>query len=178
MTLIRRSFIAAGVCAALGGVAASPAAAASGKRYVTTNFPDGSKGYISWKASCNSTANATYAPSWQAYMKEFGPSNVKDLKIEYDIYTAGTGMDTVKYQGTSYVKNVEEYGTYKGAAAGGAAYNTAMGAPIKTTRQRAQTSDVVLVVKFTFGRGIRKDTVIKQIVAYCAAGTVTSPGVS
>ena len=32
-------------------------------------------------------------------MKEIGPSKVKKLKIDYDLYIEGTGLDTIRYQG-------------------------------------------------------------------------------
>ncbi len=159
----------------------SPAHADRGVRWIYTHFPTGSRGYISWVASCNSVPSlASYAPSWKGYMKEHGPSNVKDLKIEYDIYREGTGRDTVKYLGTSYVKNVEEYGTHKVSTPYSAATDSALSAPEKKTKGRTQTSDTVLVIKFTFGRGIRTDTVMKQIVAYCptGGGMTTTGGVT
>lgn len=153
---------------ALLGALCGTASAEVGKRYVSTNFPDGSKGFISWNASCN-TDGINYSPSWKGYMQEFGQSRVKKLKIEYDLYTEGTGFDTIHFRGSTYVKSVVEYGSYEQSTPSSASQDNRLDSSGKRAGVGVLNGDVLLVIKFTFDRGVlRKDTVAKQVVAFCS----------
>lgn len=107
-------------------------------------------------------------------MKEFGTSKVKSMRIEYLIYGEGTGFDTIRYQGTSYVKDTVRYGELKANTPTTEALDWQLEIPAKAVRLRALGSSKLLVIKYTFNRGIlRKDTVVRQIVAVCNAGIDT-----
>lgn len=163
----RAAVVAAGAVAVL--LVAAPARAQDGSRTITTRFPAGTSGYIAWTANCNPDGSGNYAPSWDALMTEYGNSKVKRLKVEYLTYKEGTGADTVRYSGTSYVKDLS-FGTYKASTANNASSET-YDAPLKATSSRGQTSDIVLVMKFNFGRGaFREDSDVKQVVEHCGLG--------
>lgn len=155
-------------------VTTAPASAAAGKRSVVTNFPEGSRGTISWNVSCNIDGTGTaYAPRFIAKMGEVGISHVKKMKIELQFYVPGRGLDSFDFRGESYYRVQGNWGTrtWKTPRADVPGKDYDLIGMDKQFTEGPLDRDWLLVVKFTFDRGVlRKDTTVTQAVALCSPG--------
>ncbi len=145
---------------ALSVAVAEPAAAATvAGRYVTTNFPSNTKGYIQWTANDCQASGGLIQPGSDAFIQEVGVSGVTQMKVQYIYqipnYTGGysTYLQSPVYASATFPNNSLNY-----------YYN----APAHRFGQFVAPDGGRLVVKFTFSRPWpAPDTNIIQAAAYC-----------